>query len=114
MQNSDISIKLIGETIRNLRKQKGFSQEKLAELAQLHPKYLGQVEIGNKTASLSTFLKVCYGLEIEPSDFFLLIEAKNDRASSRRNIIEMLDSLKSAEDIDSVAIILSEILKLSS
>lgn len=48
---SDIA-KIIGQRIRNYRTQKGLSQEKLAELAGCHPTYIGQLERGEKNATL--------------------------------------------------------------
>lgn len=40
---------IIGERIRNFRKQKGWSQEELADIANLHATYIGQLERGEKT-----------------------------------------------------------------
>ena len=48
---SEIS-KLIGQRIRNYRTQQKLSQEKLAELCGCHPTYIGQVERGEKNATL--------------------------------------------------------------
>ena len=50
---SDIA-KIIGQRIRNYRTQKGLSQEKLAELAGCHPTYIGQLERGEKNATLES------------------------------------------------------------
>ncbi len=36
----------IGQRIRNYRLQRGWSQEKLAELSGCHPTYIGQIERG--------------------------------------------------------------------
>ena len=40
--------KVLGERLRSYRNQKGWSQEKLAERAGLHPTYIGQLERGEK------------------------------------------------------------------
>ena len=48
---SDIA-KTIGQRIRNYRTQKGLSQEKLAELSGCHATYIGQLERGEKNATL--------------------------------------------------------------
>ena len=53
MKMSDIA-KIIGQRIRNYRTQKGLSQEKLAELAGCHPTYIGQLERGEKNATLES------------------------------------------------------------
>ena len=44
--------KTIGQRVRNYRIDKGLSQEKLAELSGCHPTYIGQVERGEKNATL--------------------------------------------------------------
>ena len=54
---SDIA-KVIGQRIRNYRTQKGLSQEKLAELAGCHPTYIGQLERGEKNATLESVEKI--------------------------------------------------------
>jgi XRE family transcriptional regulator, regulator of sulfur utilization len=42
------------------------SIEKLAERADLHPNYLGEVERGEKAASIDTLVKIAKGLRIRP------------------------------------------------
>ena len=44
--------KSIGQRIRNYRTKQGLSQEKLAELSGCHPTYIGQLERGEKNATL--------------------------------------------------------------
>ena len=41
--------KIVGKRIRNYRTQYGYSQEKLAEPSGWQPKYIGQLERGEKT-----------------------------------------------------------------
>ena len=50
--------KLIGDAIRFRRKKAGFIQEKLAELVDLNPKYLGEVERGEKIISIEALLRI--------------------------------------------------------
>ena len=49
--------KTIGQRVRNYRIDKGLSQEKLAELSGCHPTYIGQVERGEKNATLESIEK---------------------------------------------------------
>ena len=46
------------------------SQEKLAEKADLHPNYIGEVERGEKAATIDTILKIAKALSIRPRDLF--------------------------------------------
>ena len=66
---SDIA-KIIGQRIRNYRTQKGLSQEKLAELAGCHPTYIGQLERGEKNATLESVEKIASAMDIYLSELF--------------------------------------------
>ena len=66
---SDIA-KIIGQRIRNYRTQKRLSQEKLAELAGCHPTYIGQLERGEKNATLESVEKVASAMDISLSELF--------------------------------------------
>ena len=62
--------KIIGQRIRNYRTQKGLSQEKLAELAGCHPTYIGQLERGEKNATLESVEKIASAMDISLSELF--------------------------------------------
>ena len=66
---SDIA-KIIGQRIRNYRTQKGLSQEMLAELAGCHPTYIGQLERGEKNATLESVEKIASAMDISLSELF--------------------------------------------
>lgn len=66
---SDIA-KTIGQRIRNYRTQKGLSQEKLAEFAGCHPTYIGQLERGEKNATLESVEKIASAMDISLSELF--------------------------------------------
>ena len=66
---SDIA-KIIGQRIRNYRTKKGLSQEKLAELAGCHPTYIGQLERGEKHATLESVEKIASAMDISLSELF--------------------------------------------
>ena len=60
----------LGENIRSLRKDAGFSQEKLAEKADLHPVYMSQVECGKKAVSVEALWKIAKALRIPVGKIF--------------------------------------------
>ncbi len=66
---SDIA-KAVGQRIRNYRSKMGFSQEKLAELSGCHPTYIGQLERGEKNATLESIEKITAALGISLSKLF--------------------------------------------
>ena len=58
----------VGETIRSYRKQSQLSQEKLAEKADLNPKYLSEVERGRANISLDAMVRIAKALKISLRD----------------------------------------------
>ena len=56
--------KLLGKRIKELRKYRNFTQEKLAELSGLHPTYIGQMEQGEKNPTIESLYKICTALHI--------------------------------------------------
>lgn len=62
--------KQFGRKIQQLRREKGWSQEKLAELTGLHRTYIGSVERGERNISLWNIAKLAHALEVEISELF--------------------------------------------
>ena len=62
--------KIIGEAIRIQRKKARMTQEKLAERADLNPKYLGEVERGEKIISIEALLRVARAVKVPVRVFF--------------------------------------------
>lgn len=60
---SDVK-EIIGKRIRAYRENAHVSRETLAERADIHPTYLGQLERGEKNATMESLSKVAKGLEI--------------------------------------------------
>lgn len=64
----DPILKAFGNHLRELRKQKGISQEQLAELTGLHRTYLGGVERGVRNPTLLTISKIAKALHLSISE----------------------------------------------
>jgi transcriptional regulator with XRE-family HTH domain len=56
-----------GRALRNLRRQRGFSQDELAHRAGYHRTYVGMLERAVNSPSLKTIFNLCSVLEISPS-----------------------------------------------
>ena len=54
----------LGENIRAQRRQRGLSQEKLAEKAELHPVYVGSVERGEENVSIDSLMRIARALKV--------------------------------------------------
>ncbi len=62
--------KQIGQRIRNHRIKLGLSQEKLAEFSGVHHTYIGQLERGEKNATLESVEKISKALNLPLSKLF--------------------------------------------
>ena len=60
--------RILGEAIRVCRKKSGFSQEKLAEKAELHPVYISAVERGVKNISMDALVRITKALDVRVRD----------------------------------------------
>lgn len=64
----------IGNNIRQMRLEKGFSQEAFADYVGLHRTYMGGVERGERNISLLNLLKILRKLECQPNQVFSGVE----------------------------------------
>ena len=76
---SDIA-KILGQRIRNYRTGKHLSQEKLAELSGCHPTYIGQIERGEKNATVESIEKIAVALNVSLSQLFEKLGCQGDDA----------------------------------
>lgn len=83
--------KSVGQRIRNYRTKLGYSQEKLAELSGCHPTYIGQLERGEKNATLESIERISCALDVPLSMLFEKLGGCND--GSRNIPLECYDFL---------------------
>ena len=95
--------KFLGERLRELRKQNGYSQQRLGDRSSLSGKFIGEVERGDKSISIDSLFKVSVALSVPlgqltnvqsskraavPSEdaqkIFALVSAKHPPAKLRR------------------------------
>jgi transcriptional regulator with XRE-family HTH domain len=68
--NAEKALLRLGKRIRQLRHERGLSQEELAARAELHVTYLSALECGKRNASLAIFFAVVTALNVSPTDMF--------------------------------------------
>jgi transcriptional regulator with XRE-family HTH domain len=61
---------IIGEAIRRYRKGADLTQELLAEQVGLNPKYIGEIERGEKIISIEALMRIAEAVKIPIADFF--------------------------------------------
>lgn len=65
-----------GVNVRKIRKQRGYSQEELADRAHLHRTYLGGVERGERNVALKNIVAISAALGCSIGDLFAGINPK--------------------------------------
>jgi transcriptional regulator with XRE-family HTH domain len=91
MQNIRTSL---GERIRNLRKEAGWSQEQLGERADLHSTYIGGIERGERNISLDNLVKIAGAFGLSIAQLFDTTERKPQKTTDQRlnSVIRRLPS----------------------
>ena len=65
---------LFGKRVRELRHQRGFTQEELADRSHLHRNYVGGVERGERNISLINIVELAHALAIKPGELLREIQ----------------------------------------
>ena len=85
--------KKIGKRIQYLRKQKGLSQEKLAEALNIATTSLSYIETGRGFMTLNTLEKMSKILEVEPFEIFQNISTTSNE-EMYNYLIQKIETLK--------------------
>lgn len=75
--SSDL-MKIIGDRLRNIRKEKGLSQEAVADLSGLHFTYVGKLERAEKSATIDSLEKLTTALGVSLAELFRFIEPSTE------------------------------------
>ena len=102
---------ILGQRIRNYRVAKGLSQEKLAELSGCHPTYIGQLERGEKNATIESITKISLALNVSLSTLFDKLAGDEEELESIPLLCYELLSSKSREEQEKLHQILLQIEK---
>ena len=70
----------LGIRIRHYRKEKHITQEQLAEICGMHPTYIGQLERGEKNATLESVYRIAKGLNVSISKLLENMDDLEDKS----------------------------------
>jgi transcriptional regulator with XRE-family HTH domain len=105
-------LKLVGARIRDLRKERGMSQEALGEKAGFHYSYVGSVERGERNISLGNLDKIGESLGIDVAELFNYVQLSDNINPKETRLSEIIALLarRDDEELRMVQRILTEIL----
>ena len=88
--------RLVIDNIKRIRKEKGISQEKLAEACNTATSYIGLMEIYRNVPKLSTIERIAKALDIDPLEFFkdkekIPLEQEIEIQNKKQSILLILD-----------------------
>ena len=82
---------ILGKKIKQLRLERGLSQEQLSEMIYISPRQMCLIENGNSYPSLDTFIRIAEVLEIDVNKFFRINARENDEF--RNSVIDIIKAL---------------------
>ena len=93
--------KLLGARIKQLRLERGYSQEKFAEMIGIAPRTMCGIEIGKNFFTADTLEKILTTLDITPQELFLV----NHLQPQEDLVEEIIESIKTIKDREKIEII---------
>ena len=93
-----------GKRINIVRKDRGFTADRLSELCNINTTYLRQIESGIKVPSLPVFINICNALKISP-DYLLRDALEDNQVSKIRELAELWESTSPSQQEIAAAMI---------
>lgn len=88
--------KAFGQAIKEARKAKGFSQNKIEDTLNIAPRYIASIENSGQHPSLQIFYELVTLLDISVDQFFFP-QRETDKSTQRRQLDSMLDDMSSRD-----------------
>jgi len=87
---------MLGDRIRQKRNQLDISQERLSEMCELSPSYIGLIERGVKRLSVATLIKIANALKVN-ADYLLGDSINYDNSEIIEKATRMLNDMDDNE-----------------
>jgi len=66
----------IGDNIRRVRKERGYSQEEFADIAGFSRSYYTEIETGKRNISVLNLIKIIKALKADPNDIIGFLDSQ--------------------------------------
>lgn len=96
MDQRDFKLNL-GRQVRRHRKAQGLSQERLAEVAEVHPTFISDIERGKVSASAFILYKITKALQVSFADVIPSAPESEADSDSENDILEIMGRIKKLE-----------------
>jgi len=100
----------VGQRLRQRRLELGYSQEFTSEKAGLHPTYIGQVERGEKNATIESIEKICIALNYPMEELFNKIVSSDSKEKTAQKCYDLIIR-QPLNDQEMLYILLTDIIK---
>jgi len=84
-ERREMTRQLLGARIKDLRKSRKLSQNKVSEMVGIDPKHLSRIEVGSGYPSMDTLDKLAVVLNVDMKDFFDFVPER-----SRKELLQDL------------------------
>ena len=93
-EDAKYDFKAFGQAIKEARKAKGFSRNKLADTLNIAPRYIASIENSGQHPSLQIFYELVTLLDISVDQFFFP-QKETDKSTQRRQLDSLIDEMDS-------------------
>ncbi len=100
---------IIGQRLRMRRQELGYSQELTSEKAGVHPTYIGQIERGEKNATIESIAKICSALDLPMEDLFSKILPLDSKYCPAQKCYDLIIN-QPLKDQEKICILLEDII----
>ncbi len=101
---------IVGQRLRQRRQELGYSQEVASEKAGLHPTYIGQVERGEKNATIESIEKICIALDMPLEDLFHKIIITDSKQKTAQKCFDLIVN-QPQKDQEKIYVVIEDLIK---
>lgn len=112
MDNNELDFAAIGHNIKSIRKQKGITQEQLADMTGLSKVHISNMENANTKVSLTAIVKIASALKTSVDHILGICDLPRDYTVEIDRIIDGCDDSKARVIIETLRTMRSELDKI--